>query len=61
MKRATSLRRNDSRKSLTGLSKDLAAGGKDKYHGNDLYSAFYTPIPTKGHPTEILADRFSGE
>jgi len=26
--------------------------------GDDIYSAFFTPIPTKGSPTEILADRF---
>lgn len=31
----------------------------DQEHGYDREnSVFYTPVPTKGSPTEILADRF---
>lgn len=29
--------------------------------GSEMNSAFYTPVTTKGSPTEILANRFQGE
>jgi hypothetical protein len=29
--------------------------------GDEMRSAFYTPVPTTGNPTEVLANRFLGE
>ena len=59
LKRGASLKRSGSRKSLAaGNVKSLALGDKEKYKGSDIYSAFFTPVPTKGQPTEILANRF---
>lgn len=62
LKRGTSLRRSNSRKSLAaGSVKSLHLGDKGKYEGSDVYSAFFTPVPTKGNPTDILANRFQGK
>ena len=62
IKRSGSLRRSSSRKSLAaGSVKSLALGDHEKYEGGNLYSAFFTPVPTKGNPTEILSNRFQGE
>ena len=62
LKRGNSLRRSSSRRSLgAGSVKSLNLGDKERYEGSDFYSAFYTPIPTKGSPTEILANRFQGK
>ena len=59
LKRGASLKRSSSRKSLAaGSVKSLALGDKEKYEGSNVYSAFYTPVPTKGQPTEVLASRF---
>lgn len=57
--RKSSLRRSGSRKSMTGGSiKSVGfAGGVD---GEEYNSAFYTPVPTHGSPTEVLANRFQG-
>lgn len=61
LKRGNSLRRSSSRRSLAaGSVKSLSLGDKEKYEGSDLYSAFFTPVPTRGNPTEILANRFQG-
>ena len=61
LKRSSSLRRSDSRKSLAaGSVRSLRLGDGEKYEGSDLYSAFFTPVPTKGNPTDILANRFQG-
>ena len=61
LKRASSLKRSSSRRSLAaGSVKSLSLGDKEKYEGSDLYSAFFTPVPTRGNPTEILANRFQG-
>jgi len=49
--RKQSLRRSSSRRRSTG-----DAGGRDTPN-----SVFYSPVPTHGNPTEILADRFAGE
>jgi hypothetical protein len=27
---------------------------------DEMHSAFYSPVPTSGNPTEILANRFQG-
>ena len=58
IKRSGSLKRSGSRKSvragsIRGVSVD---GHENGYDRED--SVFYTPVPTKGSPTEILADRF---
>ncbi|KAL1303113.1 hypothetical protein AAFC00_006549 [Neodothiora populina] len=58
--RTRSLRRSNSRKSMTaGSIKGVGfAGDGATSDGEDYNSALYTPIPTSGSPTEILADRF---
>lgn len=58
VKRAGSLKRRGSRKSLhAGSIRGVALD--DQEHGYEREeSVFYTPVPTKGSPTEILADRF---
>lgn len=59
-----SLRRGGSkRSSRAGSVKSLNLGEKEKYgvgDGDEVNSAFYVPIPTKGSPTDILAARFQG-
>ena len=59
LKRGSSLRRSNSRRSSrAGSVRSLAlqtAGDSDEMH-----SAFYSPVPTSGSPTEILANRFQG-
>jgi hypothetical protein len=60
LKRGSSLKRSGSRRStragsIRGVDLD------DNEHGYDREeSVFYTPVPTKGSPTEVLADRFQG-
>ncbi|KIN00957.1 hypothetical protein OIDMADRAFT_63298, partial [Oidiodendron maius Zn] len=57
LKRGSSLKRNSSRRSSrAGSVRSLAlqpSGDSDEMH-----SAFYSPVPTSGNPTEILANRF---
>lgn len=55
VRRTGSLKRSSSRRSLkAGSIKGLVFDDE----GHDASSIFYTPIPTSGSPTEILADRF---
>ena len=65
IKRSGSLKRSSSRKSLhAGSVRSVALVEKEKYadgRGDQTNSAFYTPVPTTGNPTEILANRFQGE
>ena len=65
VKRSGSIKRSSSRKSLRpGSVTSLALGDREKYsdgQGDELWSAFYTPVPTTGNPTDILADRFQGK
>ncbi|KAF1362422.1 PH domain-containing protein [Lizonia empirigonia] len=58
VKRSGSLKRSGSRKSVhAGSIRGVTID--DQEHGYDREeSVFYTPIPTKGSPTDILADRF---
>ncbi|KAF2768992.1 hypothetical protein EJ03DRAFT_108275 [Teratosphaeria nubilosa] len=64
LKKKASVRRSGSTKSLkrSGSKKSLRAGSIRGVTGRsddeDFNSAFYTPIPTQGSPTEVLADRF---
>ncbi|CAO2656082.1 Nn.00g048850.m01.CDS01 [Neocucurbitaria sp. VM-36] len=58
VKRSGSLKRSGSRKSMhagsiRGVTIDDQEQGYDREN-----SVFYTPVPTKGSPTDILADRF---
>jgi len=59
-----SLRGNSSRRnSRAGSVTSLLLGEKERYAGGEgaeRDSAFYTPVPTSGSPTEILANRFQG-
>lgn len=59
MRRSTgatgSLKRSSSRKSLAAGSIKSVAGGNET---EDFNSAFHTPVPTHGSPTDILANRF---
>ncbi|KAI1942178.1 phosphatidylinositol 4,5-bisphosphate-binding protein [Ophidiomyces ophidiicola] len=55
-----SLRRGGSkRSSRAGSVRSLKLGEKEKYGvgEDDINSAFYIPIPTKGSPTDVLASR----
>jgi hypothetical protein len=57
--RKTSLKRSGSRKSLqAGSIKGVSAD--DRKAVQDYNNVFYTPVPTTGAPTEILANRFQG-
>ncbi|KZM22678.1 hypothetical protein ST47_g6240 [Ascochyta rabiei] len=58
VKRSGSLKRSGSRKSIhAGSIRGVTID--DQEHGYDREeSVFYTPVPTKGSPTDILADRF---
>ncbi|PSN62550.1 hypothetical protein BS50DRAFT_577456 [Corynespora cassiicola Philippines] len=58
VKRATSLKRSGSRRSMhAGSIRGVSI--EDEQRGSDRHnSVFYTPVPTSGSPTEILANRF---
>lgn len=60
VKRSGSLKRSSSKRSvragsIKGVNFDDDEGGRTKHN-----SVFYTPVPTSGSPTEILANRFQG-
>lgn len=55
VKRMSSMKRSGSKKSLRAGSISGLGGDNDE---EDFHSAFYTPIPTQGTPTEVLANRF---
>jgi len=59
LRRAGSLKRSSSRRSSrAGSVRSLAlqpSGDIDEAH-----SAFFSPVPTSGNPTEILSNRFQG-
>lgn len=63
--RKGSVKRTGSKRgSRPGSVKSLGLGDQEDYtdrHGNEMNSAFFTPVPTSGNPTEILANRFQGE
>lgn len=46
-----------------GSVRSLSLGDREKYGtdaSDELNSAFISPIPTNGNPTEVLANRFGG-
>lgn len=58
LKKKASLRRSGSRRSSrAGSVRSLALQPEPT---DEMHSAFYTPVPTSGHPTEYLANRFMG-
>ncbi|KAL9119489.1 MAG: hypothetical protein Q9187_003953 [Circinaria calcarea] len=62
LKKSGSVKRSSSRRSLrAGSVKSLGTGDKEDHADSwddEMNSAFYTPVPTTGSPTEILANRF---
>lgn len=64
LKKSGSVKRSSSRRSLrAGSVKSLGTGDKEDHAeswDDEMNSAFYTPVPTTGSPTEILANRFQG-
>ena len=59
--RKGSLKRASSRRSSTAGSVGSVAFTHDgAAEGGEMNNAFYTPVPTSGNPTEILANRFQG-
>ena len=58
IKRSGSLKRSGSRKSLhAGSIRGVAIDDQERGYDREN-SVFHTPVPTKGSPTEILAERF---
>ena len=54
-----SLKRSGSRKNGRPGSVKSLTFANDR-HGSEMNSAFFTPVPTTGSPTDILANRFQG-
>jgi len=50
-----SIKRSSSRRSVAAGSIRSVAGGNET---EDFHSAFHTPVPTQGSPTDVLANRF---
>ena len=61
LKRKSSLRRSSSKRSLRAGSIKGVNLHSDGDQPEDYSSAFFTPIPTSGSPTDILVNRFQGE
>jgi hypothetical protein len=57
VKRSASLKRSGSRRSHAGSIRGVSIDDDQRVRHN---SVFYTPVPTSGSPTEILANRFQG-
>ena len=61
LSRKTGMKRSGSRKeSRPGSVKSLEFADDVGGRGSEMSSAFFTPVPTTGSPTEILANRFQG-
>jgi hypothetical protein len=54
-------RSGSKRNSRAGSVRSLLLDGKTDGEGSERNSAFFTPVPTNGNPTEVLAQRFQGE
>ena len=62
LSRKNSLKRNGSRKGSRPASvKSLTFADDVGGMGSEMNSAFFTPVPTTGSPTDILANRFQGK
>ena len=61
LSRKNSLKRSGSKKgSRPGSVRSLTFADDEGPHSSEMNSAFFTPVPTTGSPTEILANRFQG-
>ena len=61
LSRKNSMKRAGSTKgSRPGSVKSLTFADDMGGHNVEINSAFFTPVPTSGNPTEILANRFQG-
>ena len=61
LSRRTSLKRTGSKKeSRPGSVRSLTFADDTGVQSAEMNNAFYTPVPTSGSPTEILANRFQG-
>jgi hypothetical protein len=58
LSRKSSLRRSNSKRSMRAGS--IGGITYDDTSGVDKRSVYYTPVPTSGSPTNILANRFQG-
>ncbi|KAI9845432.1 MAG: hypothetical protein M1837_004910 [Sclerophora amabilis] len=62
LSRKGSLKRSGSRRSSrAGSVRSLVLGDRERYAGaggDEMNSAFFTPVPTSGNPTDILSNRF---
>lgn len=58
LKRGSSIKRSGSRRSSRAGS--VRSLGLQADAHDEMHSAFFSPVPTTGNPTEILANRFSG-
>lgn len=59
--RKNSLKRTSSKKeSRPGDAKGVPFANGEAGRGSEMNNAFYTPVPTTGSPTDILAGRFQG-
>ncbi len=62
LSRKNSLNRSASKKGSRPASvKSLTFADDVVGHGSEMHSAFFTPVPTSGSPTEILANRFQSK
>lgn len=64
LSRKGSMKRSRSRKLSPGTISGHRSHGPAEVaaaYDSEMNSAFYTPVATKGNPTEILANRFQGE
>lgn len=61
LSRKNSLKRSGSRKNdRPGSVKSLTSADDVGGQVSEMNSAFFTPVPTSGSPTDILANRFQG-
>lgn len=58
--RKGSFKRASSRRNSAGSVRSVAFANDGAADGGEMNNAFYTPVPTSGNPTEILANRFQG-
>lgn len=59
LKKGGSIKRSGSRRSSrAGSVRSLAL--QSAHENDELHSAFFSPVPTSGNPTEVLANRFQG-
>lgn len=60
LRKKASLRRSGSRRSSRAGSVRSLVAAQSVGETDEAHSAFYSPVPTSGNPTEILINRFQG-